>query len=59
MHDLDDGGWIWAQAPAARFVSEDPDELLDSQAARLAGWAVPQFEKLLSLRPGRQPAETK
>lgn len=58
-HELDDGGWIWAQAPAASFASDDPDDLLDSQAARLARWAVPQLQKLLSLRPGRSPAATR
>ena len=57
-HDLDDGGWIWAQAPASKFVSEDLDELLDTQAAALAAWAIPQFQKLLGLRPGRRPATT-
>lgn len=35
-HDLGGGGWIWAQAPASTFVSEDRDELFDSQVEALA-----------------------
>jgi len=54
-HDLDDGGWIWSQAPAVKFVSDDPDELLDSQATALGAWAVSQLQKILSLRAGRPP----
>ena len=51
----DDGGAVWASAPAKRFITADAAETLDAQAKRIAAWALPKLEALLSLRPGRYP----
>jgi hypothetical protein len=49
----DDGGWIWAAAPAITFITEDVHDTIDTQAERIAGWALPNLTALLSLKPGR------
>jgi hypothetical protein len=48
--DFDDQGWIFARAPASRFIGNDPG--IDAQARRIAAWAVPTVGELLSLKPG-------
>lgn len=55
-YDFDDGGWIWTAAPASEFVGDDSAETLDAQAERIASWAKPKVDQLLSLKPGRSPA---
>jgi hypothetical protein len=49
----DDGGAIWASEEAKTFIKTDAAEAMDAQAARIAAWALPRLEVLLTLKPGR------
>ncbi len=50
----DDGGAIWASAPAKTFITVDAAETMDAQAEHIAAWALPKLKALLSLKPGRR-----
>ncbi|MGH2842253.1 MAG: hypothetical protein ACRDKL_01520 [Solirubrobacteraceae bacterium] len=49
--------YISTSEPLSTFVTDAHDETLQSQAERVAEWAIPQLAGLLTLDPGRADGE--